>query len=219
MLSDAQSISNRNSVIELGSTGYRAGLEIQRDHAARREAGEIGDTLILLEHPPIYTVGTGGTEDHVLADADELAARGVEVHRCDRGGEVTWHGPGQIVGYVIADLRARGRDVGRFCRDLEEIMIRTLADHGIEGRRVDGDTGVWVGRKKVGALGVHVRRWITTHGFALNVDCDLTMYDRIIPCGIFDKGVASMRTVSGHPMVIAAVRDSVRTHFEELFVG
>ncbi|MEE8104520.1 MAG: lipoyl(octanoyl) transferase LipB [Planctomycetota bacterium] len=219
MPSDAQSISNQAAVIELGPTGYRAGMEIQREHAARREAGEIGDTLILLEHPPVYTVGTGGTDDHVLADQDELAARGVEVHRCDRGGEVTWHGPGQIVGYVIADLRPRGKDVGRFCRDLEEIMIRTLADHGIEGRRVDGDTGAWVGREKVGALGVHVRRWITTHGFALNVDCDLTMYERIIPCGIFDKGVTSMHAVSGDPVDIAAVRGSVRAHFEELFVG
>jgi lipoyl(octanoyl) transferase len=219
MPSDAQSISNRSQVIELDRTGYPAGVEIQHEHAALREAGEIGDTLLLLEHAPVYTVGTTGTEDHVLDDAAELAKRGVELHKTDRGGEVTWHGPGQIVGYVIADLRERGKDVGRFCRDIEEIMIRALSDHGIKARRVDGDTGVWVGREKIGALGVHVRRWITTHGFALNVDCDLTMYDRIIPCGIFDKGVTSMRAVTGQPVDNAAVRNSLRAHFLELFVG
>ena len=108
---------------------------------------------------------------------------------CDRGGEVTWHGPGQLVGYVIADLRPRGKDVHRFCRDLEEIMIRALGDFELKGERDEGSTGVWLGREKVGALGVHVRKWVTTHGFALNVACDLAAYDGIIPCGILDRGV------------------------------
>ena len=217
MLSDAQSTSR--AVVDLGRIGYRAGLEEQRRHAERRLAGGIGDTLLLCEHPPVYTLGTGADSDHVLASEAELLRRGVEVHSCNRGGEVTWHGPGQIVGYVIADLRPRGKDLHRFCRDLEEIMIRALADFGLTGARDEGSTGVWLGREKVGALGVHVRKWVTTHGFALNVACDLAAYDGIIPCGIFDRGVTTMEKALAHAVDVQSVRASLARHFEEIFVG
>ena len=216
MLSDARSTS---SAVDLRRIGYRAGLEEQRRYAERRHAAEIGNTLLLCEHPPVYTLGTGADSDHVLASEQELVQRGIEVHECDRGGEVTWHGPGQIVGYVVADLRPRGKDVHRFCRDLEEIMIRALRDFGLKGERDEGSTGVWLGRDKVGALGVHVRKWITTHGFALNVSCDLAAYDGIIPCGIFDRGVTSMERALSRPVDIKNVRASLVLHFEEIFVG
>ncbi|MFQ5843486.1 MAG: lipoyl(octanoyl) transferase LipB [Planctomycetota bacterium] len=206
-------------VVDRGRLGYRAGLRLQQDLAARRGRGEIGDTLLLCGHPPVLTLGTHADPGHILASPAELAARGIEVHRCDRGGQVTWHGPGQVVGYVIADLRPRRRDVHRFCRDLEEIMIRTLADHGLEGTREQGRTGVWIGGRKVGALGVRVRRWITTHGFALNVDCDLGAYERIIPCGIFDRGVTSMRAARGRPVARGTVCAALARHFLEIFGG
>ncbi len=215
MLSDAQSICS----VQLGLIAYRAGLEAQAAYAERRLRGEIGDTLLLCEHPPVFTLGTNADPDHVLADDAELVQRGIEVHRTDRGGEVTWHGPGQQVGYVIADLRRRGRDVHRFCRDLEEILLRTLDDFGLQGEREEGRTGAWIGRHKVGALGVRVRRWITTHGFCLNVDCDLSPYDRIIPCGIFDCGVTSMSRALRRPIALEPVRARLCAHFAEVFGG
>lgn len=198
---------------------YAEGLALQRECAERRERGEVGDTLLLLEHPPVYTLGTAADPDHVLAGEAELRSRGAELHRTDRGGEATWHGPGQAVGYVIADLRERGKDVHRFCRDLEEIMIRALRDFGIEAGRVEGLTGVWVGHEKIGALGVRIRRWISTHGFALNVNCDLGWFDRIIPCGIFDRGVTSMQRLLGRSVDIETVRGRLAAHFGEIFGG
>ncbi len=206
MLLDERSISS------LGLVSYEEGLAIQREAHGRRLRGEIADTLLLCEHPPVYTLGTNAPEGEVLA-------RRAPVVRTDRGGRVTFHGPGQVVGYVIADLRARGWDVHRFCRDLEEIMIRTLADHGLDARRVDGLTGVWLGNEKVGALGVRVRRWVTMHGFALNVDCDLSYFEGIVPCGIADRGVTSMARALGRPVDREGVRGRCAAHFLEIFGG
>ncbi|MHC4577102.1 MAG: lipoyl(octanoyl) transferase LipB [Planctomycetota bacterium] len=200
------------SICDLGLVGYRDGLRIQREHAERRRRGEIGDTLLLCEHRPVYTLGTHAEEAYIRD-----AAR-APVVRTDRGGEVTWHGPGQLVGYVICDLSARGRDLHRFCRDLEEIMLRTLRDFGLRGERVAGRTGVWLGDEKIGALGVRVRRWISTHGFALNVDCDLTYFEGIVPCGIRDRGVTSMARALGYPVALDTVGESCGEHYQEVFL-
>lgn len=204
---------DERSICNLGLVAYDEGLAIQRETADRRRRGEIGDTLLLCEHPPVYTLGTNAT------DADVLDASRAPLVRTDRGGEATWHGPGQVVGYVVADLEARGRDLHRFCRDLEEVMIRAMAPFGLEGERIEGLTGVWLGDEKVGALGVRVRRWISTHGFALNVDCDLDYFRGIVPCGIRDRGVTSMARALGREVDIESVKENCARAFEEVFLG
>ncbi len=201
------------STSDLGRLGFAEGLEVQRTFWGARLRGEIGDTLLLCEHPPVYTLGTHADPALVL---DSSRA---DVIRTDRGGEVTWHGPGQVVGYAICSLEERGRDLHRFCRDLEEIVSRTLADFGLAGRRVAGLTGVWIGEEKVAAIGVRARRWVTTHGFALNVDCDLDYYRGIVPCGIPDRGVTSMARALGRPVEARHVRERCAAHFEDLFGG
>jgi lipoyl(octanoyl) transferase len=199
------------SHVSLGRVAYAEGLRIQHDHAEARRRGEIPDTLLLCEHPPVYTLGTNADPSHVRDP------QGAEVLQTDRGGEATWHGPGQVVGYVIADLEQRGRDLHRFCRDLEEIMIRALKDFGLLGRRIGGLTGVWLKEEKVGALGVRVRRWITTHGFALNVGCDLKWFDTVIPCGLVGRRVTSMERALGRAVDLGQVKESCAAHFQEVF--
>ena len=201
------------SHLALGRVGYAEGLRLQQEHAELRRNDLIGDTLLLCEHPPVYTLGTNADRSHVRD------AQGAEVVRTDRGGEATWHGPGQVVGYVISDLEARGRDLHAFCRDLEEIMIRALADFGLSGRRIPGLTGVWLGEEKIGALGVRVRRWITTHGFALNVGCDLRWFDTVIPCGLATRRVTSMERALGRPVDIEQVKESCASHFQAIFLA
>ncbi|MFI5402747.1 MAG: lipoyl(octanoyl) transferase LipB [Planctomycetota bacterium] len=201
------------SICDLGLVGYDEGLRIQREHAEMRRKGEIPDTLLLCEHPPVYTLGTNADPK------DVLDAQGAEVVRTDRGGEATWHGPGQVVGYVISDLEPRGRDVHAFCRDLEEIMLRALSDVGLEGRRIEGLTGVWLGEEKVGALGVRVRRWITTHGFALNVSCDLGWFGTVVPCGLTTRRVTSMERALGRPVDQEQVKESCAAHFQQVFAA
>ena len=193
---------------DLGLIPYSEGLAAQREHVRLRAEGAIGDTLLLCEHPPVYTLGTNADPANVLRPGD------IDVVRTDRGGEVTYHGPGQQVGYVICDLGARGRDLHRHCRDLEEIMIRALATLGLRGERIGGRTGVWVGGRKIGALGVRVRHWISSHGFALNVDCDLSPFDGIIPCGIRDVSVTSIEREIGQR---ADVKRPCAAAFEEIF--
>ena len=177
----------------------------------RRASGEIGDTLLLCGHPPVYTLGTTADGGDVLNGAR------APVVRTDRGGEATWHGPGQVIGYAICDLDARGRDLHAFCRDLEEVMLRALADFGLRGGRIEGLTGAWLNEEKVGALGVRVRRWISTHGFALNVDCDLSYFKDVVPCGIRDRGVTTMTRALGRPVDFDAVQESCGKHFQEVF--
>ncbi len=201
------------SICDLGLVGYDEGLRIQREHAELRRRGEIPDTLLLCEHPPVYTLGTNADE------RDVQDTQGAEVIRTDRGGEATWHGPGQVVGYVISDLERRGRDVHAFCRDLEEIMVRALSDFGLKGRRIGGLTGVWLGEEKVGALGVRVRRWITTHGFALNAGCDLKWFDSVVPCGLTTRRVTSMERALGRPVDLEQVKESCASRFQEVFAA
>lgn len=159
----------------------------------KRRAGEIEDTLLLLEHTPTVTIGKTAQGGDLLTSPAELARLGITVETVDRGGEITYHGPGQLVGYPILDLRQHGQDLHRYLRDLEEVIIRTVGEFGLEGTRKPGLTGVWIGERKIAAIGIKVRQWVTMHGFALNIDNDLNPYRRdFIPCGIRDRGVTSL---------------------------
>jgi lipoyl(octanoyl) transferase len=204
-------------VRRLGVVPYGDALELQRSLVDDRRAGRIGDTLLLLEHPHVITLGVRGGRSHVLASAGTLAARGVEIHETGRGGDVTYHGPGQIVGYPILDLNPDRRDVHQYVRDLEEVLIRTAADFGIASGRVSGLTGVWVGDEKLAAIGVRIARWITSHGFALNVTTNLDYFDLIVPCGIADRGVTSMSRLLGHPVELGTVQEHLVSHFNNVF--
>ncbi len=204
-------------VIDLGRTGYDACWELQRRTFALREQGSIADTLLLTEHDPVYTIGRTGNALHLLAGEDELRLRGADVRFIDRGGDITFHGPGQLVGYPILDLGAHYQDLHRYLRDLEEVVIRALASYGIRAERMPEYTGVWTGGDKICAIGVKATRWITMHGFALNVSTDLSWFGRIIPCGIFERGVTSMEQVLGHSVPVADVAHTVAGKFGEVF--
>ncbi|HTS83288.1 MAG TPA: lipoyl(octanoyl) transferase LipB [Myxococcaceae bacterium] len=207
------------TVHRLGRVEYEDGLRLQALFARARKEGGVGDVLLLLEHPPVLTLGRGASRADVLAGPEALEARGVEVHETDRGGEVTYHGPGQIVGYPILDLAPDRKDVRRHVRSVEEGMIRALAEHGIEAARIAKWPGVWVGSegagdaRKIGAVGVHIARWITTHGFALNVNTALEDFQLIVPCGIREAGVTSMERELGRPVHVAAVEESLARAF------
>lgn len=206
-------------VRRLGVVPYARGLEIQRELVAQRQAGEIGDTLLLLQHPHVLTLGvrTGAGRPHVLATPDRLRELGVDVHDTGRGGDVTYHGPGQIVGYPILNLKPDRCDAHRYVRDLEEVMIRVTGDYGFEAGRSDGLTGAWIGAEKIGAIGVRIQRWVTSHGFAYNVNTDLDFFRLIVPCGISDRGVTSLRRLVGREVPIAEVEDRLVARFRETF--
>jgi len=172
------------SVAHLGPTSYRDGLALQEALVGARAGGRTGDWLLYPDHPPVLTVGRSGSEASLKADPETLAKLGIEVFEVARGGDFTWHGPGQLVGYVICDLTARGRDLRRFLRDLERSLVAALGEWGLAGETVEGRTGVWVQGEKIASLGVAVRRWVSYHGFALNVAPDLSFFDLIHPCGL-----------------------------------
>ena len=195
----------------LGRLGYPEAFALQRTLAERRGRGEIPDTTLLLEHDAVYTLGRRATDAEILLDPAGLAARGIAVERTDRGGRVTYHGPGQLVGYPIIDLGAQGDLVG-YVRALERALIATAADHGIAATTIDGLTGVWVGDEKLAAIGVHVSRGITTHGFALNVNTDLDAFNGIVPCGIIDKGVTSLAALTGVAPGVEGVARAAAEH-------
>jgi lipoyl(octanoyl) transferase len=203
----------------LGRVPYAEALALQRSLVEDRRAGVIGDTLLLLEHPHVLTLGVRGDggRGHILASADVLAARGIEVHETGRGGDITYHGPGQLVGYPIIDLNPGRRDVHRYVRDLETVLIRTAADYGIQAGRVEGLTGVWVGDDKVAAIGVRIARWVTSHGFALNVSTNLDHFKLIVPCGIADRGVTSLERLLGRGAEMAEVENRIIEHFRNVF--
>ena len=205
------------TVCDIGRTRYADAWSLQRGIFEGRLRGEVGDILLFTEHEHVYTFGKGGDENHLLAGDDELREKGVDVFRIDRGGDVTYHGPGQLVGYPILNLASYGEDIHRYLRNLEESMIRSLADFGIQGGREEGMTGVWVKGEKIAAIGVKVSRWVTMHGFALNVNTDLSMFHRIIPCGIFHKGVTSMQALLGEPVPLERVQESLTRRFGEVF--
>ena len=202
----------------LGLVPYANALAIQRAVVDERQAGLVDDVLLLVQHPHVLTTGVRGQRGrmHILAPASTLAARGVDVFEAGRGGDVTYHGPGQSVGYPILDLRPDRCDVHRYVRDLEEVIIRVAADYGIEAGRVAGLTGVWVGREKLAAIGVRISRWVTSHGFALNVTTDLDYFDLIVPCGIPDRGVTSLERL-GRAADISDVEERIAARFCEVF--
>jgi lipoate-protein ligase B len=192
-------------VVDLGRTRYADAWDLQKRTFELRLRGAIPDILLLNEHEPVYTFGRNSDPNHLLANEEELAKKGIDVCAIDRGGDVTYHGPGQIVGYPIFDLTGYHRDVDRYLRDLEEVLIGTLALYGIAARREAGLTGVWAGGEKIAAIGVRLSRWVTMHGFALNVNTDLSPFERIIPCGIFNRGVTSMERQLGRSVPLAEV--------------
>ena len=206
-------------VRRLGRVSYADGLELQKQLVEQRRSGEVGDLLLLLEHPPVITLGVKSRNDrsHVIATADALAAAGLEVVETGRGGDVTYHGPGQLVGYPILDLKPDRCDVHRFVRDIEEVMIRTAAAFGVKASRVSGLTGAWVGDEKLAAIGVRIARWITSHGFAFNVNTSLNHFDFIVPCGITNRGVTSLAKLLGHPVPMHEVEDACALAFCDLF--
>jgi lipoyl(octanoyl) transferase len=226
------------SVVQLGQLDYAEGLRTQRKLVDLRKAGEIGDVLLLLEHSPVITLGRNARTANVLASADALAARGVEVFECDRGGDVTFHGPGQLVGYPIFDLRdysyqlsvvssqleppPRRKTLGAvdYVRRLEEVLIRMCRDFGIPSRRIPGLTGAWTETEpaaKIAAIGVHISRSVTSHGFALNVNTDLSYFNLIVPCGITTKPVTSMEKELGRPLHLDEVAHSLSRNFGIVF--
>jgi lipoyl(octanoyl) transferase len=206
-------------VRRMGLVGYQEALELQRELVEERRANRIPDLLLLLQHPPVITLGVRSetARANVVATSERLAELGIEVHETGRGGDVTYHGPGQIVGYPILDLRPDRCDVHKYVRDLEEVMIRTCADYGIAAGRIAGLTGTWVGAEKIGAIGIRISRWITSHGFAFNVRTDLDHFKLIVPCGISDRGVTSLERLTGRTIELDAVEDALVRRFSDVF--
>lgn len=222
---------------DLGIMGYSEAWDYQetllkqnvdiktRYHSAQEKQRKNSTTnyLLFVEHPPVYTLGKTGHEENVLLAEDELQERGILFVKTNRGGDITFHGPGQIVGYPILDLEKFGTDIGKYLRNLEEIIIRTLADYGIRGERSSGETGVWLNpgivgsERKIAAFGVRCSRWITMHGFAFNINTDLQYFDGIIPCGIKNKQVTSLARELGHNIQLSEVKEKLKSHFENVF--
>lgn len=203
-------------VLDLGVVPYVAGWELQKELAAARAHGEIGDTLLLLQHPHTYTLGTRGKREHLLVPEQQLHTQGIDVLDVDRGGDITYHGPGQLVGYPILRLKELGLGVVKYIRLLEDILLRVAAEYGLNAVKKRGYTGVWVGETKLAAIGTKVdANGITCHGFALNVTTDLRYFDQIIPCGIRDKGVCSLESLLGQPIEMAEVIRRTAQAFEE----
>ncbi len=204
------------TTIQLGETDYDDAFLLQRELAAA-VACSGGGYLVLLSHPPVVTVGRRGTRKHLLVSAEEMSRRGVLLREIDRGGDVTFHGPGQIVGYPIVDLRERARDIHAYLRDIESVIIKVLDRFSIRAGRQKGLTGVWAQQGKLAAIGVAIRRWITYHGFALNVNTDLDYFNLIVPCGIKDREVTSMATILGSQVDEQAVRGALVEEFALVF--
>jgi lipoyl(octanoyl) transferase len=204
-------------ISHIGRTRYADAWKLQKEVWTRRHSNDIQDILLLTEHEHVYTLGKSTDDNHLLASEEELITSGTEVFHIDRGGDITYHGPGQIVGYPIIDLNNYFLDIHRYLRSLEEVIIRTLATCGIMAEREKGMTGVWVSNEKIAAIGVKVSRWVTMHGFALNVNTDLSKFDRIIPCGIFHKGVTSMQRKQGQDVPIESVQKAIVESFASVF--
>jgi lipoyl(octanoyl) transferase len=202
----------------LGQVDYQAAWDIQKNLIEARASDEGKDSLLFLEHPPTYTLGRGGDQTHLLVPEERLRELGAVLHRVDRGGDITFHGPGQLVGYPILDLNRLGISVIGYVRGLEEVLIRALSVFGVDGARIEGFPGVWVGKEKVAAIGVKVNaRKITSHGFALNVDNDLGYFSHIVPCGLKGKGVTSLARLKGEDIRVSDVLKEVVQAFGEVF--
>ena len=209
------------SAIDLGLIAYAEAWELQKRVVAARKAGAIGDVLLFSEHPHVITLGRSGNRANLLAGENVLRQKGIEYFETNRGGDITYHGPGQIVGYPILHLGAIRRDVVWYVRSLEEAMIRASAELGIRADRLAGKTGIWVGpsgvEEKLAAIGVHISRWVTSHGFAYNVATDLRYFDLIVPCGIADRNATSLEKLLQRQVALAEVRPLLAKHFSEVF--
>ena len=208
-------------MVDLGLMGYAEAWALQKRLVAARKANAIEDLLLLCEHPHVITQGRNGKREHLLASEHVLQQKGVEFHATDRGGDITYHGPGQIVGYPILNLGAIRRDVVWYVRMLEEVMIRATLEFGITAERVEGKTGIWVryenAEEKVAAIGVHISRWVTSHGFAYNVSTDLRYFDLIVPCGIADSKATSLERLLGRSVRREEIAPRIAKHFGEVF--
>ncbi len=204
------------NVLNLGRTDYARGLTLQRSIAAEVAGGRLSDTFLLLEHNPVFTIGRGGKEKNILVSEKILKREGIQLFHIDRGGDVTYHGPGQIVGYPIIDLRYHGKDLHRYVRTIEESIIRTLSDLGISAGRRPGLVGVWVGQAKIASIGINVRKWVTTHGFAFNIDPDLGRFRLINPCGLFGVSITSAARLMGRRPDYREVRSLLVKHLSSL---
>lgn len=206
-------------VYGLGTVSYEKALGYQKILLERRIAGRARDSLLLLEHPPTITTGRRGNTEHLLVRKEHLEKRGIAFHQASRGGDITFHGPGQLVGYPILNLRDHGTDVRGHMRKLERTIIRSLGDFGIEGGRMDGATGVWVGGSKIASIGIAIRKWVTYHGFALNVNTELDYFDLIVSCGITDVRVTSMKSLLDgfENMKIQTIADVITENFMKVF--
>lgn len=200
-----------------GIVNYEEGLHLQHERVIARKAGDIPDTLILLEHPPVYTLGRNAKRENILFSPEKIRQLGAEIFETDRGGDVTFHGPGQLVGYPIFDLTQHKRDLSWYMNSLEEVFIRVAGEFGIRAGRTQGARGVWVGNDKLVAMGVHVSRWVTSHGFAFNVNTDLRFFDWIVPCGLRGKGVTSLEKLLGRRVPMEMVTECVIRHFSSVF--
>ena len=200
-------------VQDLGNSPYKRTWELQKKLQLQRIENNIDDTLLLVEHEPVYTFGKNADENHLLQNYPE----NVKLFHIERGGDITFHGPGQIVGYPIMDLHNYKMSISWYMRTLEEVIIRSLDKFGISADRKDGLTGVWVEDEKIAALGVRISRWVTMHGFALNVNTDLAYYDSIIPCGIFDYGITSMKHILGEKQNMSKIKSTLSAVFLDVF--
>jgi lipoyl(octanoyl) transferase len=215
-------------IVDLGLIGYAQAWELQKRLVAARKTGAIEDVLLLCEHPHVITLGRNGKREHLLASEQVLRQKGVEFHPSDRGGDITYHGPGQLVGYPILNLGAIRKDVVWYVRMLEEVMIRATAEFGINAERVAEKTGIWVRathdsnaagvtEEKLGAIGVHISRWVTSHGFAYNVSTDLRYFDLIVPCGISARKATSLEKILGRAVIRKEAVQPVVRNFGEVF--
>ena len=214
MITQPENIAMRKiDILDLGVRSYKKVWDLQKELVKKRQNGQINDTLILVEHEPVYTLGKNADENHIL----QHTPRNVKTYQIERGGDVTFHGPGQLVGYPILDLHNYKKSINWYMRGLEQLLIYTLAEFMVAAERKDGLTGVWVGDEKIAALGVRVTRWITMHGFALNVTPDLTYYSGIIPCGIFEYGVTSMARLLTDEVTVDSVKQVLIEKFMNQF--
>ena len=204
-------------VYQIGLINYMQSYYLQTELLNQRVNGEIEDTLLLLEHPPVVTIGKSGKLENILATEVQFAQKGISVFFMDRGGDVTYHGPGQLVGYPIVDIGGRGRDLHQYVHDLEEVLIRTLADFGINAFRDNTHPGVWVGDGEIAAIGLKVKKWVSMHGFALNVNTNLEPFSLINPCGFTDRRATSMSNMLSQELSMAAVMERLIAHFAEIF--
>jgi len=204
-------------VCDLGLVDYQKGLLLQERLLNSRKCGAISDVLLLLQHPSVFTMGRSGIVENIIVPEETLVKEGIPVFHTNRGGDITYHGPGQLVGYPILNLRENGLTVHQYVWDLEEIVIRTLADFGIDGQRISGLRGVWVGRQKICALGLRISREVSMHGFALNVNTNLKYFTYIIPCGITGVSITSVSKLLGHEVKIGEIQENLLRHFSQVF--